>query len=78
MAVADASVIAHEVTGVIYVVGSDMIGADIIERAVGELQKDGAKIARRDPEPDGLDGESYYYSRYHRSEYETYYTQPSA
>jgi succinoglycan biosynthesis transport protein ExoP len=74
MAVTDASIIAHNATGVVFVVGSEMTSKGSAKAALEQL--DGAKAkyiggilnrvdVRRNP---------YYYARHYRREYQNYYT----
>lgn len=74
MAVADASVVAHLATGVLFVVGAEMTSRHAARRAVEQLDTArgkffGAVLNRVD-----LEKNAYYYSQYYRREYATYYT----
>lgn len=76
MAVADASVIAHLATGVLFVVGSEMTSRHAARRAVEQIETAhgrffGAVLNRVD-----LERNAYYYSQYYRREYTSYYTKP--
>ena len=73
MAVADASVIAHIVTGSVFVIGAEMTSRHAAKRAVEQLQSSqgaffGAVLNRVD-----LARNAYYYSQYYRREYTAYY-----
>jgi polysaccharide biosynthesis transport protein len=77
MAVTDASVVSHVATGVVFVVGSEMIGRSTAKAALEQL--DGAKaryvgaiLNRVD-----LTRHPYYYSRYYKREYSRYYATPA-
>jgi succinoglycan biosynthesis transport protein ExoP len=74
MAVTDASVIAHSATGVVFVVGAEMTNKGAAKTALEQLDSAKAKYVggilnrvdvRRNP---------YYYARYYRREYQSYYT----
>ena len=73
MAVTDASLIANEVSGVVFVVGSDATTRGAARTALDELREGrdnvlGAILNRVD-----LKGNPYYYARYYRPDYEKYY-----
>lgn len=73
MAVADASVIAHLVTGAVFVIGAEMTSRHAARRAVEQLESSqaaffGAVLNRVD-----LERNAYYYSQYYRREYTAYY-----
>jgi polysaccharide biosynthesis transport protein len=78
MAVTDASVVSHVATGVVFVVGAEMIGRSTAKAALEQL--DGAKaryvgaiLNRVD-----LTRHPYYYSRYYKREYSSrYYATPA-
>jgi capsular exopolysaccharide synthesis family protein len=74
MAVTDASIIAHNASGVVFVVGSEMTSKGAAKVALEQLDAAKAKYVggilnrvdvRRNP---------YYYSRHYRQEYQNYYT----
>jgi capsular exopolysaccharide synthesis family protein len=78
MAVTDASVIAHSVTGVVFVVGAEMTSRGTAKAALEQLNSAKAKYVggilnrvdvRRNP---------YYYARHYRREYSSYYTKVGA
>jgi capsular exopolysaccharide synthesis family protein len=78
MAVTDASIIAHGVTGVVFVIGAEMTSRSAAKTALDQLDSAKAKYVgailnrvdvRRNP---------YYYSRHYRREYANYYTQTGA
>jgi len=73
MAVTDASLIASEVAGVVFVIGSDATTRAAARTAIDELREGrdnvlGAILNRVD-----LKGNPYYYARYYRPDYEKYY-----
>ncbi len=73
MAVTDASLVANEVSGVVFVVGADTTPRAAARIALGDLRESrdnvlGAILNRVD-----LRGNRYYYSRYYRADYEKYY-----
>jgi succinoglycan biosynthesis transport protein ExoP len=78
MAVTDASVVAHGVSGVVFVVGSEMTSRGSAKAALEQLDNAKAKYVggilnrvdvRRNP---------YYYSRHYRKSYSNYYTKAGA
>ena len=72
MAVADAALLAREATGVLFVVGSEMIAGETVREAVDALSHGavvlGAVLNRVD-----LDRQRFYYSKYYNPAYEQYY-----
>lgn len=73
MAVADSSVVAHAVSGVLFVVGSDMTSRHAARRAIDQLEGTqarffGAVLNRAD-----IENNAYYYRQYYRREYASYY-----
>ena len=73
MAVTDASLIANEVSGVVFVIGAEATTRAAARTAVDQLRESrdnvvGAVLNRVD-----LRHNSYYYARYYRPEYERYY-----
>jgi capsular exopolysaccharide synthesis family protein len=78
MAVTDAALIAHHVSGVLFVIGADMTSRHAARRAVDSLEQAqahfiGAALNRVD-----LDRNAYYYSQYYRREYAAYYQSSGA
>jgi polysaccharide biosynthesis transport protein len=80
MAVTDAALIAHNVSGVLFVVGADMTSHHAAQRAIAQLEQVQAKFVGAVLNRVDLDGSPYYYSHYYRREYSTYYQEagPSA
>lgn len=74
MAVTDAAIIGHEVSGVVFVVGTDMATRGAARTAVEELASARANILGAILNRANLKGNTYYYSRYYRPEYERYYS----
>jgi Mrp family chromosome partitioning ATPase len=73
MAVTDASLVANEVSGVVFVIGAEATTRAAARTALEELRESrdnvvGAVLNRVD-----LRHNSYYYARYYRPEYERYY-----
>ncbi|MEP6915547.1 MAG: polysaccharide biosynthesis tyrosine autokinase, partial [Acidobacteriota bacterium] len=73
MAVTDASVVAHLVTGVLFVIGADMTSRAAAQRATEQLVHARAKFIGAVLNRVDLDHNSYYYSQYYRREYSDYY-----
>ena len=76
MAVTDACLIAHSTAGVIFVVGAEMTSRYAAQQAVDHLDAAGAKFVGAILNRVNLERNAYYYSRYYRSDYQQYYTQP--
>lgn len=74
MAVTDAAIVGHEVTGVVFVVGAEMAARGAARTAVEELTAARARILGTVLNRVDLKGNTYYYSRYYRPEYERYYS----
>jgi len=77
MPVTDASVIAHMVSGVLFVVGADMTSREAAQVAVGHLDAArtpfvGSVLNRVD-----LDRNAFYFAPYYYRHYDRYYTQAS-
>jgi capsular exopolysaccharide synthesis family protein len=78
MAVSDATIAAHIATGVVFVVGADMTSRHSAKAAIEQLSNAhvhfvGAVLNRVE-----LDRNPYYYAKYYRREYSSYYTNASA
>jgi len=73
MAVTDAAVIAHSVTGVLFVVGSEMTSSHAAARALDQLENAQARFIGAVLNRVDLERNAYYYSQYYRREYSTYY-----
>jgi len=73
MAVTDASLIAHNVTGVLFVVGAEMTSRHVAQRALDQLEHVQAKFVGAVLNRVDLQRNSYYYSQYYRREYSRYY-----
>jgi capsular exopolysaccharide synthesis family protein len=73
MAVADAAIVADEVSSVLFVVAADLTREDAARVALNELAAARSKILGAVLNRVDFDGQRYYYSRYYRPEYEAYY-----
>ena len=78
MAVTDAALVAHDASGVVFVVGSEMTSRHAAKTAIDQLRRAhahfiGAVLNRVD-----LQRNSYYYSQYYRKEYSDYYQKSRA
>ena len=73
MAVTDSSVVAHLVTGVLFVVGAEMTSRQAALRAVEQLEQARAKFVGAVLNRVDLQHNPYYYSQYYRREYSEYY-----
>lgn len=73
MAVADAPIVAHVVSGVVFVIGSEMTPRNVARTAIEQLTAANAKIVGAVLNRVDLDRNAYYYSQYYRREYGNYY-----
>lgn len=73
MAVTDASLVAHHVSGVVFVVGADMTSRHAALRAVEQLERVQARFVGSVLNRVDLERNAYYYSHYYRREYASYY-----
>jgi succinoglycan biosynthesis transport protein ExoP len=73
MAVADVSVIAHLVSGTLFVIGAEMTSRHAARTAVQQLSGVQARFVGAVLNRVDLERNSYYYSQYYRREYTTYY-----
>jgi succinoglycan biosynthesis transport protein ExoP len=73
MAVADAAVVAHCASDVLFVVGAEMTARQAAQRAIERLQQARARILGAVLNRVDLDRHAYFYSQYYRREYTTYY-----
>jgi succinoglycan biosynthesis transport protein ExoP len=78
MAVADASVVAHKATGVVFVIGAEMVSRQAAATALEQLDNAHAKLIGAILNRVDLDRHSYYYSQYYRKEYAEYYVRPAS
>jgi len=74
MAVTDASVVAHLVEGVLFVVGADMTSRHTARRALEQIQRAKGKLVGAVLNRVDLVHHAYYYSQYYQHEYTDYYT----
>ena len=75
MAVADATLVAHLATGVLFVVGAEMTSRHAAKRALDQLEHVHAKFVGGVLNKVDLHRNPYYYSQYYRREYAQYYSQ---
>ena len=73
--VADATIVAHVVTGVLFVVGAEMTNRRAADVALEQLTQANARFAGAVLNRVNLVRNSYYYSQYYRREYAKYYQQ---
>ena len=74
MAVADASVVAHHATGVVFVIRAEMVSRFAAQTAIEQLENTRANIIGAVLNRVDLDRQAYYYSKYYRKEYSDYYS----
>lgn len=74
MAVADACVIAHRTSGVLFVIASDSTSRHAAKQAVDQLVQARARIVGGVLNRVDLEKNPYYYSKYYKKEYTQYYT----
>ena len=73
MAVADAAVIAHRATGVVFVVGAEMTSRYAAKAALDQLENARARFVGAVLNRVAIEKHSYYYSQYYKKEYARYY-----
>jgi succinoglycan biosynthesis transport protein ExoP len=78
MAVTDASIIAHSVTGVVFVVGSEMTGKGAAKAALEQLDSAKAKYVGGILNRAEVHRNPYYYARYYHKDYNNYYGKGAA
>lgn len=74
LAVTDAAILAHEATGVVFVVGAEMTSRHAAQTAIEQLQKSGGRVIGAVLNRVRLERNRYYYSKYYRREYTEYYS----
>ena len=74
MAVTDASIVAHDASGVMFVVGSHMTRRDAAQTALDELESVQARFVGAVLNHVEVDKQRFYYSRFYNPEYQQYYT----
>jgi capsular exopolysaccharide synthesis family protein len=74
MAVADASVLSRDATGVLFVTSAEHTSLESAESALHELHAAGANIIGAVLNRAPVTRESFYYSRYYRPEYDAYHS----
>jgi Mrp family chromosome partitioning ATPase len=65
--------VANAVTGVVYVIGSDMTGRHTAQAALDQLEHARARFVGAVLNRVDFQGNPYYYSQYHSKEYTRYY-----
>ena len=75
--VADASVVAHAVTGVLFVIGAEMTSRHAAGAALDQLTGAKARLVGAVLNRVDLQHHAYYYSQYYRREYSRYYVKSS-
>lgn len=78
MAVADACVIAHRASGVLFVVASDVTSRHGAKQALEQLAQARARILGGVLNRVDLEKNPYYYSKYYKKEYTQYYTKSAS
>src|SRR6202022_2754083 len=73
MAVTDAALVAHNTTGVIFVIGAEMTSRHAAKRALDQLEQVQARFVGAVLNRVDLERNAYYYSQYYRREYADYY-----
>jgi polysaccharide biosynthesis transport protein len=73
MAVADAAVVAHRTTGVVFVVGAEMTSRYAAKAALDQLESARARFVGAVLNRVDIERHSYYYSQYYKKEYARYY-----
>ncbi len=74
---ADAAVVAHAASGVLYVVGAEMPARQAARSALEQLAAARARVVGAVLNRVDLEHNAYYYSHYYRKEYAHYYDRPS-
>ena len=74
MAVTDSAVLAHSVSEVLFVVGSDRTSRHTARIAVEQLQSTRGRLIGAVLNQVDLERNPYYYSRYYHRDYQSYYT----
>lgn len=77
MAVSDAALVAHIVTGVVFVVEAEETNRHLAQRALEQLDRANARFVGAILNRVDLQHKAYYYSQYYRREYADYYVKSS-
>jgi succinoglycan biosynthesis transport protein ExoP len=77
MAVTDASVLAHAVSGVVFVVGAEMVSRQTAATALEQLALAHGKVLGGVLNRVDLDRNAYFYSQYYNKQYREYYRKSS-
>ena len=73
MAVTDAALVAHQTSGVLFVIGAEMTSRHAAKRALEQLEQAQARFVGAVLNRVDLEHNAYYYSQYYRREYSDYY-----
>jgi Mrp family chromosome partitioning ATPase len=73
MAVTDAALVAHQTSGVLFVIGAEMTSRHAAKRALEQLEQAQARFVGAVLNRVDLEHNAYYYSQYYRREYADYY-----
>jgi Mrp family chromosome partitioning ATPase len=73
MAVTDAALVAHQTSGVLFVIGAEMTSRHAAKRALEQLEQAQARFVGAVLNRVDLKHNAYYYSQYYRREYADYY-----
>lgn len=77
MAVTDACLLAHDATGVLFVIGAEMIERNAAAAALDQLEASDARFVGAILNRVNLDRHHYYYSHYYRRDYVKHYARPA-
>jgi capsular exopolysaccharide synthesis family protein len=77
LAVTDASVMGHLVSGVVFVVGSEMTSRQVAQAALEQFAAGRARVLGAVLNRIRLDRNAYYYSKYYKRVYGRYYSSPA-
>jgi capsular exopolysaccharide synthesis family protein len=77
IAVTEASLLAHDATGVLFVVGCEMVDRKGVTVALDQLEAASARFVGAVLNRVNLDGHQYYYSHYYRKNYARHYAAPA-
>jgi capsular exopolysaccharide synthesis family protein len=73
MAVTDAAIVGHRVSGVLFVIASDTTSRHAAQQALDQLEHANVRFVGAVLNRVDLERNAYYYSRYYRKEYANYY-----
>jgi capsular exopolysaccharide synthesis family protein len=78
LAVTDAAVVAHRASGVLFVIAADATSRHAARTALDQLEHAQAKFLGAVLNRVDVERDSYYYSRYYRKDYASYYSTPAS